>query len=181
MPAVPTVPDLMDGIWLTSMLNDGVIAAVNFLLNRPAATVRQVTLQPVPNNAWTAIDHDAEDFDLFPTGGSEMHSTSTNPSRLTASYPGVYGFGGQVAWAFNATGARGARWSINGTTTNEGGTLLPTVAATFGAVVPAPVMELYLSEGDYIELQAFQNSGAALNTGVTVGGQSFVSIAWLRN
>ncbi len=178
MAVVPVVPAITGGVLATS--EQAALAAVStFLLRRPHAQLRQIVNQSLANLTWASITFTTEDVDddVSGTGG---HSNSTNPSRFTALYAGWYLLGGTVAVVASATGSRGARWAVNGSAIAEGATLLPAIA-TVSTQVPAPVVQVYLNVGDYVELQGFQNSGGALNTDVTAGDQSSMSVLWISN
>lgn len=88
------------------------------------------------------------------------HDNSTNNSRITIQTPGVYQLTAQVGYAANATGVRYGYLNLNGTTT-IGFTTTP--ALSVGGVT-VPVTRPYrLAFGDYVQAQAYQNSGGALN------------------
>jgi len=174
--AVPTAPDLSDGLLLTSMLNDYVLELANFLRSPPAAMMRQTVAQSIVTATFTSLTMDTEEYDVFPSGGAKGHSTSVNTSRYTAVHPGYYNAVGVTSWAFNGTGARGGRWTLNGVALNASVCLVQAVSATQGTGVTIVGVRPYLSVGDYLELQGFQASGGNLNTGVPAGSQSGWSI-----
>lgn len=148
---------------------------LQYLANPPRCRVRPSAVQPISNNAWTALTFDLEDWDT-----DAMHSTATNTSRITATTAGVYHVAGIVQWAASTTGQRFAGLRKNGTTTaapNEGrvGGFAPA-----GTTVPAleVVNDVVLAVGDWVELLAFQDSGASLNTGVE-SGAPVLSARWV--
>lgn len=67
------------------------IAQQNLTISKPLCRVRQGTPQTVASGANTAVLYDLEDYDI---GGSGMHSTVTNTSRLTPTVAGYYCFDG---------------------------------------------------------------------------------------
>lgn len=88
------------------------------------------------------------DLTVDPTGG-----------RVLVRTPGLYHVVGQIRWAVNATGARGAVLLRSGL--REASTL----AATTGGGVPTLTQVTALVScvsGDTLVMQAFQNSGGAL-------------------
>jgi hypothetical protein len=95
------------------------------------------------------------------------HSTVTNTSRLTvpANCDGWYIISGGALFEANATGVRGLRVRLNGSTYIQE-ILLNNLGASFGTRVQITT-QYYLSAGDYIELQAYQNSGGNLNVQVS--------------
>lgn len=114
--------------------------------------------QSVPNAAWTAITFAAEDIDT-----SGMHSTSTNPSRVTAPVTGYYHVDGVIYWASGSPTQVQAAIRKNGSATALPG-LRGKVNPTSGqdSIVRCAGVVL-LNAGDYIELYGYQDSGAALN------------------
>jgi len=101
------------------------------------------------------------DTEVYDVGG--MHSTVTNTGRITvpAGGGGLYGIGGHVRFAANATGMRELIIRINGTT-QIARSSTPNSGATDEARVTI-YTEYELVAGDYVELQVVQTSGGALN------------------
>lgn len=120
--------------------------------------VEQSAAQSIPNAAYTALNFDLETVDT-----SNMHSTSSNTSRLTATIAGWYLLTGVVGFAGNSTGRRLLSWFINGQQTPQTYVGLPPVG-TSATAIPAPSLVARLNVGDYAELRAYQDSTAALNT-----------------
>jgi hypothetical protein len=150
------------GLWNTQFG-----AAAAWYLNAPMIVWRQAAAQSIPNGAWTPLAFDTIDLD---THGVHLAAA---PSRFTAPYAGWYALTGQSDWAANATGARELKFLING-----GGTTLAKamVMAVNGYDTALSVAtECYLSAGDYVELAAWQNAGAALSTSGTDGLPRFTA------
>lgn len=124
--------------------------------NAPHSRVSKATTQSLTSGAWTAVTFPTETYDV---GG--MHSTSSNTSRLVipAGEAGKYQFGGSADFDNNITGLRGTRWAKNGTAL--GPELL--ISSVGFCSMPTPVEVIPLVAGDYIELQARQDSGGALD------------------
>jgi hypothetical protein len=127
------------------------------------AVVRDTGNQSIPNAgaSGTALTFNTEISD--PQG---FHSTSSNTSRLTVPtdagiYAGLYLVVGAAEFAANATGFRSLSILANGSaivaSVTETG---PTTASNTRICVSAI---LTLNEGNYVELTAYQTSGAALN------------------
>ena len=174
MAAIPSQRTWSVGEVVTAaMLNDDVRDAITFFVSvRPKALLRQTVAQSLTNNVWGSITFDTEDHD-----NDTAHSTVTNTSRYTAVTAGWYRVSGVVTVASAGSGQRGARWAVNGTVLNASRTQHNTSAA--GATDVAACGRLvFLSAGDYVELQGFQNSGGALNTAVVADEQSQMSITW---
>lgn len=165
MAAIPALPVITGGAPPTSTFAQ-IVAALQFVLNPPLCVMRQNVVQSLTSGTWTALTFDITDTDqgnlVNPAG---QHSIVTNTTRFTAVWPGQYLLDGAAAFTLNATGVRGARWAVNGTAVGAGtGSLDQTTAAAFGPSVGAPGQLVFLNIGDFVELQAFQNSGGALNT-----------------
>lgn len=116
-------------------------------------------------STWTAIAFagtDRFDSDAF-------HDPATNNTRLTvpAGKAGKYLIGGNVEIAGNTTGERGCRIWLNGTT-RIADDIRPAIQ---GGGLPSarffPFSLYDLAVGDYVELQAWQNSGVSVNTSNT--------------
>ncbi len=133
------------------------------LENSPACTAYHNTYQFVPNSEMTYLALNSDSFD-----NDDMHNTSTNNSRLTCKTTGVYKIDGCLEYDLNGTGIRVIAIRKNGSAllaSNTTGTAPQTVGYTSCTIsVPLCVM----NEGDYVELCAFQNSGAPLKVGVYI-------------
>ena len=90
-----------------------------------------------------------------------MHSTSTNTSRLTipSGKTGYWQINASLGYDGNATGIRNVRLAKNGNYVNNEQL---NATATFG-IIMGYTNVLYLTAGDYIEVQALQTSGGSLN------------------
>lgn len=176
MATVPVPATWNGGIVPTSTLNSGVRDPLIYALAPPLAMVHQESSQSLTSSSWTAITMDTETYDT-----ADGHSTSTNTSRYTAVYPGYYLLGGGVTYAGNTTGRRGARWAVNGSVIPGSATLQVATSAT-SVGVTARGMVTYLTVGDYVELQGYQDSGGALSTYVTASDSySSMSVVWVSN
>lgn len=175
MPVVP-IARVLPGTRLTSeRSNHGWWVAAG-----PVAHLRQTTPQSIASGgSFKAVifGHADEDTDPDGVGG---HSTTMNPSRYTARYPGIYRVSGGVSFAANTAGSRGCAWLRNGSVIDGSDVMIPAVtSASTASRVPARSMLIRLQEGDYLELGAFHNAGSALDT-VTGSAASSMSIEWVR-
>lgn len=112
------------------------------------------------DSTWTSIALNSERFDT-----NTFHDTSTNNSRLTvpSGQGGTYLIGGNGGFAANATGLRGFRILLNGTTRIADHFMIAVSGGVHGT--RAVISTLYaLAQTDYVEFQQWQNSGGALNT-----------------
>lgn len=111
--------------------------------------------QSIPNNVTTTLTFNSELWDT-----DTIHDNSTNNSRLTCKTAGRYLINGQVRFAASAVGRRQLFLLVNATTqiasTNYG---LDTDGNWRGQI--SSIWPLAVNE--YVELQAYQNSGGALN------------------
>ena len=115
----------------------------------------------IPTGAWTSVPWDTEEFD---TDG--YHSTSSNTNRLTV----PAGFGGKFSlcvdgdFAGNATGIRGLQVTKNTATANTNVVLQWSAVAYTGiSNAISAVGVLSLTDSDWLNVNVFQNSGAALS------------------
>ena len=144
-------------------------AQVAFLLDPPVVFAYQgTTATAVATGTLTVLPMDTELVDT-----DNVHSTSTNTSRLTIVTAGRYRVTGQIGYAVNGTGYRSAAIAKNGTNTAITAMNSIVAIATYVQVVD----EVLCAVGDYIELSAQQNSGVALNT-VTGANQTFLKARW---
>jgi len=111
----------------------------------------------IANNAVSTLSFNSE-----LTDPSNMHSTTTNTSRIILPTDGDYLCIINLKWASNATGARRGIIRLNGTTNlwddvRDGATgVLGVYAYSFS------FLAVGLSKNDYLELRVYQNSGAGL-------------------
>jgi len=118
--------------------------------------------QSLSNNTGTKITWDTEDYDT-----DAFHSTSSNTSRITvpSGKAGKYRITATGSFANSATGQRYLAFYKNGTMI-----LVFSRLGGFSSFDTAAcgTIDVNLSVGDYIELEAFQNSGGALDFGGTI-------------
>ena len=109
----------------------------------------------IPTGAFTAMTFDTEDFD-----NDTMHSTVTNPGRITFTHAGIYRVTANIQLASSAVGSnRALEIRLNGTTVIAEVNLLP--AATLLAECLSTIYSF--SAADYVEALVFQDSGGGLN------------------
>ncbi len=119
------------------------------------AILRRAATSAVTNN--TAVAWDTEDTD--PLG---MHSTSLNPSRITAVVAGWYSLAGYVKTdAINTSAALNVTIVTNGTTIVAQTCLTANSSPSLGNAIPVPSLPFYLAAGEYAEV-GMQNN-ASLN------------------
>lgn len=156
-------------------LNPGVRDVLAFLLDPPRCTVRQITAgQSLPNAAYTALTWNFEDYDNEPAG---MHDPNTNPSRITIRTAGTYLCLGGCSFV-SGSGRRGLAWYQNAAALPSA-QMIMAAGATTGADFVARPIYIACAAGDFIELRAFQDSGAAMILGVGAPGGSSASVRWV--
>lgn len=180
MAAVPTTHTFADGVVTSSEDNAYIRDPIDFLMNKPAAELRQLVAQTLTTGTWTAVTFISEDLDDDPAG-TGGHDNASATSRWAAVYAGWYLLDGGCAFAANATERRGVRWAVNGAAVNGSAVLVVNSGAGGQVVVPARGKRVFLNVGDYVELQALQLSGGNLDT--FVGDTTFsasMSLGWDR-
>ena len=139
----------------------------------PACSVYRSTTQSIPNNNTTVVDWTDEDFD-----GASMHSASSNTDTIFVQEAGWYRIEAEVTFASNGTGLRSLSVLI-------GGVARPRLYdAQPGSGVNDTTCRLsglqYISDiTGGVKLQAYQNSGGALN--IQVNANLTVSKAMPNN
>jgi hypothetical protein len=105
-----------------------------------------------------------------------MHSTTTNPSRITAPIAGVYLVDANVCFSFGAAGDRNLEIKQNGTTVS----LLqqPTNATSSRDTCIHDSAQLKLNAGDYIELLPFVDEGPGVVVASTLSTPQLAT-AWV--
>lgn len=123
-------------------------------INKPMAKVTKSVDQSIPNNTLTMVTWDEEKYDT-----DDMHSTSTNNTRITFNTSGIYSGTIQAEWGINSGGFRFLEVKKNG-----GG---PAVArsrySADNASERTASFTEYFEVDDYIELEVFQDSGGNLD------------------
>lgn len=151
----------------------------NIAASLPCGRATSAAAQSLPSSAsWQNVTLGFEVYD--PEG---MHSTSSNSQRITAAQAGFYQFNAYVRFTGTGAGAvlgsRGLRlvhYLANATLNSivalnqryVGNTTEPHAICIAGGT--------YLSAGDYIDLQVFQDSGYTLN--LLYDGDGVSSLSW---
>lgn len=117
------------------------------------ARVYHSSTQSIPNTTVTVLSFDSERWDT-----DTIHDPVTNNSRLTCKTAGKYLIIGQARFFSNATGYRVLYIRLNNTTYIA----ISGVNAVVGSATGLIHSTIYdLAVGDYVNLQVYQNSGAA--------------------
>jgi hypothetical protein len=149
---------LQGGLWVgdtRQTARDGYLYLENAVLRSQAVGCRvfRSSDQSIPDAALTVVAFDSVRHDPFGMWQSGA------PTRLTVKYPGLYLAIANLTFDANTTGQRAVQIRANGTQTigNVGG-------APVNAMLALACTTLYpLDEGEFLEVYAYQDSGAALN------------------
>jgi hypothetical protein len=130
--------------------------------------------QAISTSTWTAITYDAESFDT-----DAFHDNSTNNTRITipSGKGGYYLINARLNLAANSTGARLARFTING---NElfAGISVPGSNQADAQYTLSTIQNL--SAADYIEFLVLHNVGSNLDfTGAAGADKNEFSVQYL--
>ncbi len=127
------------------------------------------------SGSWVALTFNSEDFDV-----GAMHSTSSNTSRITI----PNGFGGTylVGGATTFPGTNATLQPVGIRVRKNGSSLVGSAAyqSEYGNGIQGiqVVTPCVLGEGDYIELEAFQLTGASLAFGASGAARDDQSSFW---
>lgn len=149
-------------------------AALQTIKALPYVLVANLVAQSISNAAWNTQLFDTDQDDAL-----GFHDTAANTSRLTvpAGRAGLYLLAANVQFATNATGARFVRLLLNGT--NQ--VAIFNSPAVGGFATRALVVALRrLVAGDYLEVQVYQDSGAALDTAAHAEAGAGQAPCWFR-
>lgn len=127
----------------------------------PSVRVYRSTAQSVASGAWVPISFDTVRYDRGPSA----HWSAANPTRLTCQVAGTYAIVGQVTYNNGGGGVlRIASIVLNGSThIQQGGMSSATITATDLPRSPISAL-IQLNVGDYIEVNARQDSGSTITT-----------------
>ena len=139
------------------------IAALGTIATEPkniSARVYHNVDVAIPTASWTTLSFNSETHDT-----DAIHDTATNPDRLTCKTAGTYLVTASVVFADNATGpSRVLRVLKNGDTANPVDYDVAINVAAYGARLQSATLPVVLAAGDYVTVQVYQDSGAALNS-----------------
>lgn len=143
-----------------SLMNTDWGGNIAFLANPPTCRVYNTSAISLATGSYTTLTFNSERWD--PTS---MHSTVSNPSRITISTAGVYIIEGHVQFDTNTTSERILEFLVNGT--NEIAFQRLASNGTGGSSIYSLVTVWKFAAADYVELRAYQATGGAQNTGTS--------------
>ncbi len=176
MATAPTMPSLLAGQRPGASYFAALNAYLEFARNPPGAMAFRNVARTVPNATDDLLSMDSTDWDR-----NSIHSTVSNPSRMTIQTDGRYQVVGRLTFDSNSTGYRMFELRVNADGASSDGILLArdTREAVTGNVttLEVSVSRMFVT-GNRIEGFAFQNSGAglALNFGIRKCG---IEVRWL--
>jgi hypothetical protein len=151
-----------------------IIAADIPLEEYPVGRMIQTVVQSIPDAVITPLSFTTEEFD---THG--QHDPVTNNTRITPNVPGYYEFTGTYYSATPVTGVNmDAHFRKNGTGSPPSGDR--GIEGGIAQSKSARIMQPMNGTTDYIELCAFQDSSAAVNSNVSSRFSSYVEWKYLR-
>lgn len=132
----------------------------------PCGKLHQTTVQSIATGVWTKVTMEVTDFDNEDPVMADLAN-----DRLTIRHAGIYLVAATVGFVASGTGQFFVGIGKNGVTSQSSG--FPA-----GAVVGRGLTMDYLNliRGDYLECQAWQNSGVNKNTDVTAENQSSIMV-----
>lgn len=146
------------------------VRQVDPLFKRPVVRSNKTVgaSQSIPNNTDTILTFQEVEFD------SHLMYSYTQPTRLTARVAGFYSIGADVVWAASATNKE-IFFRANGITELN----RQTGSSSSGSLVtPQNISYVWFFQpGEFVEVGAFQTSGAGLN--VLADGTAQVSSFWM--
>lgn len=141
-------------------------------LQAPNLTVLvQTAAQAIGNASFTAVSFTAANEVV--DRGAQHTGTS---SRVTAAADGWYDADAGASLAANATGRRLVQFAVSGTAVD--GSQRSINALSTGISTLGVSMKVYMTAGQYLELQVYQDSGGSLNTSVSGAASSFLQVAY---
>lgn len=166
VPALHSASTVLTTAETTSWYN-----AITFALKPPACRAISNALQAVAASTNVTVVFGGETFDQVQTGDTEMHSTSTNPERITIRTAGRYDVSYRAAVA--TTGTLATLVFKNGVATDIGGT----TNASGGQALVAVTDSLVCAIGDYLTLVVFSTVAGS----ITVANPSSMYVKWVSN
>lgn len=137
-------------LWL-----DGSESGTQSITTTQSVKAVKMTNQSIESGSIITIDFDSEEFDT-----NTLHDNSINNSRLTCKIAGIYLCTLQIDFEENVTGSRAVQLLKNGTIAISG---TQANALQVGDTVVTILGVCQLAINDYVEGQAYQSSGGALN------------------
>lgn len=143
---------------------------------RLSCSLYQTVATGVPNNTWSNVGFNNEDFDP-----DNLHDNTTNNHLVSLpnqTLNGVFLVIGTVEWGANGVGYREAKITRHGASDTDWGSTRTTTFSNSGLGQIQLVVAILQASGlDTIRMQVFQNSGGLVNT-VAAGTRMAVIHLW---
>lgn len=147
---------------------------LNTMLQMLRAKAYNSVVQAIATGVTTPLTFDTEIYDI-----GNLHESVTNPTRFTAQATGLYLMVGQIGFPAFAGTLLAMQAMVNGVSTTGGNARSRIVPnAAFANRVQVTDLQV-LSYGDYVEFNAFQDSGGNLNTDVAATWGSVILLSRL--
>ena len=137
---------------------DRSLGTAEFANSIPVAKVYRNANQSIPNSAYVPLAFGQERYDT-----DNMHSTSTNNSRIQAPVEGIYQLSASVQWSANSTGTRNLFLVKNGSTPHDCNTeTCLIIDDQRPGEISKPIFQhvstvARLDKGDYVEAVVYQS------------------------
>lgn len=152
-----TVHNPSTGAVAPAAWGDAIRDDLEFLIDPPTCSLSGSATSATTGTILT-INTTTENFD-----NDAMHSTVTNPTRITAQTAGRYEFTAVVRYDFNAGGgARLLQFFHNSTTQYNVAQIAATTTGSRDTIVSGG-RKIVMAQGDFVELRARQDSGSTIN------------------
>ena len=162
-------PNFVAGAVLTEAQLDILSDDIVFLANPPKVRAYNSAAISITNATSTALTSNSERFDT-----DTMHSTATNTGRITFTTAGTYAIVGHASWASAAGNLRELTVRAGGATQIAAQRAAP-IGAGFGSELSIAT-QYDFTAGQYVELMAYQDSGAAINVATCAFAAVWVSL-----
>lgn len=167
-----TTAKILDGTIATADLADGAVTPAKTAVI-PGCRVYNNAAISVTHNTFQALTFNTERFDT-----DTMHSTSSNTGRITFTTAGIYQVTGHVVFAASAGGTHRSLFIRVDGSTSIASMAVPTLGAS--ATVAITVTAVYaFTATQYVELLAYQDSGAGLNATATSNYSPEFGAVWI--
>jgi len=175
MPYVSPASPVSGAVISKTAFGDVVKADLDFLANPPSCRLTHSTTQTLTSGVEMTPTFDTELHDT-----DSMHSTVTNPTRITINTDGVY----IVTWGL-ITAAGDTDWTVfysycrrNGSTSVGTGSMIGTMTNGSFGLHSGGSTSMKLTAGDYLELRANQVNSSAGAHAISSAGLHFAA-TWI--
>jgi hypothetical protein len=161
----------------SARMNSDVRDSVNFLANVPLLACSQTSGQVLTTGVVAPVALDFNSIDTY-----SGHSTVTNNSRYVAQVAGWYWVRGKVAFPPSTVGRRFVTLAVNGVENTQARVEVGPMADATGATSQDVLVQLQVSlpVTSYVEMWAFQASGASLTLVTGANDRSVFECRWVH-